>query len=171
MRMMCIYFRRECLRYGLHINFSYNLCHHKKVFVSGITFCSNVKPFRLIEDRFTYVDTLKILQKWGPGCYFYGHASAGELGELESLLQSGEKVLSLFCEFPSNPLLVTPDLKRIRQLADKYDFAVVVDETIGNWINTDVLDCTDIIVNSLTKIFSGESNVMGGRQISYPPFG
>jgi len=117
--------------------------------------------------RFTYVDTLKILRKWGPGCHFYGHASTQELDELERSLHSGEQVLALFCEFPSNPLLVTPDLKRIRQLADQYDFVVVVDDTIGNWINTDVLECTDIVVNSLTKIFSGESNVMGGRCISF----
>jgi cystathionine gamma-synthase len=119
--------------------------------------------FWRLTGRFTYVDTLKILQKWGPGCYFYGLASAGELDELEALLESGERVLALFCEFPSNPLLVSPDLKRIRRLADRFDFAVVVDETIGNWINTDILDCADIAVNSLTKIFSGEANVMGGR--------
>lgn len=117
----------------------------------------------MTDDRFTYVDTLKILQKWGPGCFFYGHASNEDLDSIEELLSSGEKVLSLFCEFPSNPLLVTPDLKRIRQLADKYDFALVVDETIGNFINTAVLDCADIVVSSLTKVFSGGNNVMGGR--------
>jgi len=109
------------------------------------------------------VDTLKILQKWGPGCYFFGHASNDDLNSLEMLLDSGEKVLALFCEFPSNPLLVSPDLKRLRQLADKHDFAIVIDETIGNFINTAVLDCADIVVSSLTKIFSGGSNVMGGR--------
>jgi cystathionine gamma-synthase len=114
------------------------------------------------------VDTLKILQKWGPGCYFYGHASDEDLDSLDKLLQSGEKVLCLFCEFPSNPLLVTPDLKRLRQLADKYDFAIVIDETIGNFINTAVLDSADIVVSSLTKIFSGGSNVMGGRFHSLP---
>jgi cystathionine gamma-synthase len=117
----------------------------------------------MADGRFTYVDTLKILQKWGPGCHFYGHASNDDLNSLEKLLSAGEKVLSLFCEFPSNPLLVAPDLKRIRQLADKYDFAVVVDETIGNFINTAILDCADIVVSSLTKIFSGGNNVMGGR--------
>lgn len=113
--------------------------------------------------RFTYVDTLKILEKWGPGCYFYGHASTEDLDALEALLKSGEEVLALFCEFPSNPLLVTPDLKRLRTLADQFDFAIVIDETIGNFINIAVLDCADIVVSSLTKIFSGDSNVMGGR--------
>jgi len=111
---------------------------------------------------------LKILQKWGPGCHFYGFGSSEDLDSLESLLNSGEKILSLFCEFPSNPLLVTPDLKRIRHLADKHDFAVVIDETIGNFINIAVLDCADIVVSSLTKIFSGDSNVMGGSLVLNP---
>jgi cystathionine gamma-synthase len=48
-------------------------------------------------------------------------------------------------------------------LADKHGFIVVVDETIGNFINVEVMTYADIVVSSLTKIFSGESNVMGGR--------
>jgi cystathionine gamma-synthase len=59
--------------------------------------------------------------------------------------------------------LRSPDLKRIRALADKYDFTVVVDETIGNFMNVHVLPDVDVVVSSLTKIFSGDSNVMGGR--------
>lgn len=58
---------------------------------------------------------------------------------------------------------MSPDLKRIRDLAEKYDFAVVVDETVGNFLNVNVLPYSDVVVSSLTKIFSGDSNVMGGR--------
>jgi cystathionine gamma-synthase len=61
--------------------------------------------------------------------------------------------------------LTCPDLKRIRRLADEYDFAVVVDETIGTFGNINVLPAADIVVSSLTKIFSGDSNVMGGSII------
>ncbi|KAK4556308.1 Cystathionine gamma-synthase [Recurvomyces mirabilis] len=117
---------------------------------------------------FPYVDTLKVLEKFGPGVTFYGYGSAEELDNLESRLQSGEKLLSLFCEFPSNPLLRTPDLKRIRALADQYDFAVVVDETIGNFLNVNVLPYADVVFSSLTKIFSGDGNVMGGSMILSP---
>ena len=69
----------------------------------------------------------------------------------------------MFTEFPGNPLLKSPDLRRIRELADKYDFVVVIDETVGNFLNVNVLPYADIVVSSLTKVFSGESNVMGGR--------
>lgn len=117
---------------------------------------------------FPYVDTLKILQKFGPGCIFYGHGSEQDLDELEKRLRGGERFMSLFCEFPGNPLLKCPDLHRIRKLADQYGFAVVVDETIGTFANINVLPVSDIVVSSLTKIFSGDSNVMGGSAILNP---
>lgn len=74
-------------------------------------------------------------------------------------------ILALFTEFPSNPLLRSADLPRLRALADKYDFLIVIDETIGNFTNVKIAGFADIIVCSLTKIFSGTGNVMGGRQV------
>lgn len=117
---------------------------------------------------FPYIDTLKILEKWGPGCLFYGNGSSEDLDDLERRLSSGEKYLALFTEFPGNPLLKSPDLERIQALAVKYDFAVVVDESVGNFINVNVLRSADIVVSSLTKIFSGDSNVMGGSAVLNP---
>ncbi|KAI1277787.1 pyridoxal phosphate-dependent transferase [Xylaria sp. FL0933] len=117
---------------------------------------------------FPYVDTLKILQKFGPGAVFYGHGSAADLDDLEARLQAGDRFLALFCEFPGNPLLSCPDLTRIRHLADTYDFAVVVDETVGNFVNVNVLPFADVVASSLTKIFSGDCNVMGGSIILNP---
>jgi cystathionine gamma-synthase len=117
---------------------------------------------------FPYVDTLKILEKFGPGVVFYGHASESDLDDLEKRLEGGERFLALFCEFPGNPLLTCPNLVRIRQLADKYDFAVVLDETIGTFANINVLPFADIVASSLTKIFSGDCNVMGGSAIFNP---
>lgn len=117
---------------------------------------------------FPYVDTLKILEKWGPGALFYGMGEQDDLDDLERRCESGERFLGLFCEFPSNPLLKCPNLQRIRQLADKYDFAVVIDETIGNFLNVHVLPYADVVVSSLTKVFSGDSNVMGGSAILNP---
>ncbi|QKX64406.1 uncharacterized protein TRUGW13939_11580 [Talaromyces rugulosus] len=117
---------------------------------------------------FPYTDTLKILQKWGAGCLFYGHGSQADLEDLEGRLEGGERFLALFAEFPGNPLLKSPDLKRIHELGQKYDFAVVVDETVGNFINVNVLPLADVVVSSLTKIFSGDSNVMGGSAVLNP---
>lgn len=122
---------------------------------------------------FPYTDTLKILQKWGKGCRFFGNGTDAELDEFTAMLAENEKngvepVLALFCEFPSNPLLRSPDLARLRALADQYGFAIIIDETIGNFMNVDVMPYADIVVSSLTKIFSGDSNVMGGSLILNP---
>ncbi|CAJ2508789.1 Uu.00g138150.m01.CDS01 [Anthostomella pinea] len=126
------------------------------------------EPRESINFGFPYVDTLKILQKFGPGAVFYGRGNAADLDDLEHRLKNGQKFQALFCEFPGNPLLSCPDLARIRQLADAYGFAVVVDETVGNFINVNVLPFADVVVSSLTKIFSGDCNVMGGSIVLNP---
>uniref|UniRef100_A0A8H8CIY9 cystathionine gamma-synthase n=1 Tax=Psilocybe cubensis TaxID=181762 RepID=A0A8H8CIY9_PSICU len=124
---------------------------------------------------FPYTDTLKILQKWGPGCHFLGFGIDSDIDELEKILEAEQKldptkppILALFTEFPSNPLLRSANLPRLRALADKYDFLIVIDETIGNFVNVEVLPFADILVSSLTKVFSGASNVMGGSLIINP---
>ncbi|KAK5942664.1 Cystathionine gamma-synthase [Knufia obscura] len=122
-------------------------------------------PLKSVCFGFPYIDTLKVLEKWGPGAKFYGNGTDEDLDDLERRLESGERFAALFTEFPSNPLLRSPNLARIRQLGDKYDFVVVVDETVGNYININVLPHADIVVSSLTKIFTGECNVMGGSLV------
>lgn len=118
---------------------------------------------------FPYVDTLNILKKFGPGVHFLGLGDDSSLDELERDLASGQlEIMALFCECPSNPLLKTPDLPRISSLAAKYNFAVVIDETIGNFLNIHVLPYADLVASSLTKVFSGDSNVMGGSLIINP---
>lgn len=125
-------------------------------------------PMKSICFGFPYIDTLKILEKFGPGCIFYGNGISEDLDDLEQRLKNGERYLALFCEFPSNPLLRSPNLSRIQRLAKTYDFAVVIDETVGNFINVHVLPFADIVVSSLTKIFTGECNVLGGSGILNP---
>jgi len=118
---------------------------------------------------FPYLDTLNILNKFGPGCHFLGMGDDESLDQLEKDLESGTiDIMALFCECPSNPLLKTPNLKKIRELADKFNFAVVVDETVGNFLNINVLPYADMVASSLTKVFSGDSNVMAGSLVLNP---
>ncbi len=109
------------------------------------------------------MDTAQLLVKFGAGCLFYGYGNAEELDDLEKKLQSGERYSGFFCEFPSNPLLGSPDLERVQKMANEYDLIVIVDETVGTFFNVDVLSYADIVCTSLSKIFSGACNVMGGR--------
>ncbi|KAK7193211.1 cystathionine gamma-synthase [Paraphaeosphaeria sporulosa] len=143
-------------------------CGMSSIFNAHRNMMATKAPMKSIVYGFPYIDTLKIVEKFGPGCQFYGHGSAEDLDDLEKRLEGGERFLALFTEFPGNPLLRSPDLERIRYLADKYDFFVVVDETIGNFLNVNVLPLADIVVSSLTKVFSGDSNVMGGGLVLNP---
>ncbi|BGP39927.1 Cystathionine gamma-synthase [Rhodotorula kratochvilovae] len=118
---------------------------------------------------FPYTDTLKILEKWGPGCHFFGKGLAADLPALRQTLEAANPpILALFCEFPSNPLLRSPPLHDLRKLADEFGFMIVVDETIAGFVNVEVLPLADIVVSSLTKVFSGDSNVMGGSLVLNP---
>ncbi|GAA5981766.1 hypothetical protein JCM10908_004601 [Rhodotorula pacifica] len=118
---------------------------------------------------FPYTDTLKILEKWGPGCHFFGLGLTSDLPSLRKTLEAANPpVLSLFCEFPSNPLLRSPPLHELRKLADEFGFLIVVDETIAGFVNVETLPPADIVVSSLTKVFSGDSNVMGGSLVLNP---
>ncbi|KAF9174086.1 hypothetical protein BGX20_001061 [Mortierella sp. AD010] len=126
---------------------------------------------------FPYTDSLKVLQKFGPGCYFYGHGEEHDIDALEKEVlektlgenvKEEDKILAVFCEFPSNPLLKSSNLVRLGQLADKYGFMIIVDETLGNFVNVRILEFADIVVSSLSKIFSGDSNVMGGSLVLNP---
>ena len=118
---------------------------------------------KTIQFGFPYVDTLKLQEKLGNGCVFYGYGSIKDVEDLEKRLQKGERFGALFCEFPTNPLLKSPPLRRLYALGQEYGFLVIVDDTIGNFVNVDLLSFSDILVSSLTKIFNGECNVLSGR--------
>lgn len=119
---------------------------------------------------FPFHQTIHIFKNWGPGLEFLPLGTEYDALEqyLESQASAGTPVAAVWTEFPSNPLLVSSDLLRLRQLADKYRFALVVDETISGFCNVDVLGVADIVVTSLTKAFSGYADVMGGSAVLNP---
>ncbi|KAF8345226.1 pyridoxal phosphate-dependent transferase [Amanita rubescens] len=104
---------------------------------------------------FTYTETLKILQKWGPGCHFFENGLDSDIDKLAKMLVDQGPILALFAEFPSNPLLRSVNLPRLRALADDI-------------VNVEVIQYTDIVVSGFTGIFSGDANVMGGSLVLNP---
>ncbi|KAK7752220.1 hypothetical protein SLS62_005754 [Diatrype stigma] len=129
----------------------------------------NPGPVSMVSYGFLYVDTIKILSKFGTNdTIVYGFGSSSELDELEDRLRSGARIGALYTEFPTNPLLTCVDLQRVRRLADRYNFVVVCDDTVGTSVNVEILPLVDVLVTSLTKLFSGACNVMGGSAILNP---
>jgi len=139
---------------------------------------------------FPYLDTLKMCSRteWVPGgVEFFGFADDQDLDQLSRWLNhrrrssiaqlgggsstNGDAGVSvLVTEYPSNPLLNCPDLKALRALADEHDFALVVDDTIGNFANLDLLSSglADAVCTSLTKLFSGRGDVIAGSIVTNP---
>lgn len=121
---------------------------------------------------FAFHATIHLIEDWGAGSKFLGLGTSKEIDLLEDYLQversEGRKIQAVFTEFPSNPLLVTPDLGRLRKLADTYGFLLVVDDTIGSFCNVDLLGAADLLVTSLTKSFSGYADVLGGSVVINP---
>lgn len=114
---------------------------------------------------FPYVDTLKIQQRFPDSTHvFLQLGNEADLEKLEKQCLSKAPV-AVFCEVPTNPLLVTPDLIRLRSLADRFNFILVVDDTLGACINLNVARVADLIVTSLTKYFSGYGNVLAGSLV------
>jgi len=121
-----------------------------------------------VQFSFPYGDTLKLQEKLGNEApLFYPRGNTEELDALGQALKS-TPIGGLFCEFPTNPLLTCVDLPKLRELADTHQFPIIIDETLGACINQQTLPYSDISVISLTKYFSGTSDVMGGALIINP---
>ncbi|KPM37892.1 hypothetical protein AK830_g8681 [Neonectria ditissima] len=119
--------------------------------------------------RFLYVDTFKVLSKvYGFDCKLYGHATPSDLDQLEKDLKEGLQISALYTEFPGNPLLGSVDLERLYTLSKRHEFYLVVDDTVATSVNVDLLCFCDVICTSLTKMFSGSCNVMGGSVVLNP---
>jgi cystathionine gamma-synthase len=120
---------------------------------------------------FAFLATAYTLNDFGPAYEFFGRADCDELEAwLEKEVKEGRRTRALVTEFPANPLLFTPDISRLRSLADRYGFLLVVDDTVGSFCNVDLLGPrgADILVTSLTKSFNGFSDAMAGSAVLNP---
>lgn len=130
-----------------------------------ITASETVAP---IQFGFPYVDTFKILERFGAvEPWFYPKGSTAEIEEIAGRLKTSP-ASALFCEVPGNPLLATPDIPKLSELARVYDFPLIVDDTLGAMLNVDVRPYADLIATSLTKFFSGQGDVLAGSLCLVP---
>ncbi|MDQ8186088.1 PLP-dependent transferase [Pelagicoccus sp. SDUM812002] len=111
-----------------------------------------------------YTDTMHILDKLsGDHTANIEVLDVFDLDNLEmTLAEHGDTVAGIVTEAPTNPLIQTMDLQRIRELATQYGTYLIVDPTVASPANIDVAPFSDIIVNSLTKYAANEGDVMLG---------
>jgi cystathionine gamma-synthase len=129
---------------------------------------SRLRPgSRCAQFGFPYVDTLRILKDFGTDGAFFPVGDENEFAQLRALAATVD-LAGVFCEFPSNPMLSSPDLAALSKLARSRGFPLVVDDTIATWANVDLRAVADITVTSLTKFFTGRGDVMAGSAIVQP---
>jgi cystathionine gamma-synthase len=142
-------------------------CGMNAIFTLHRTLSSMLPGRKTVQFGFPYADTLKIQQEFGPGVHFFPRGNEADWKRLEAVLES-EQVSGLYSEFPSNPLLISPDLEGLASLARRHGFPLIVDDTIASFVNVDLLPAADVVCSSLTKLFSGRGDVTGGSLVLNP---
>ena len=79
--------------------------------------------------------------------------------------QQGSKIAGVVTEFPSNPLLHSCNLEKVRELTQQYDSILIVDPTMASPKNAKVSSYADVVINSLTKYANWEGDVMMGSAV------
>lgn len=111
-----------------------------------------------------YVDTSRILERFAlPGADPVSIYNVMDLNELKEVLRKqGHRVAGIVTEVPTNPIVQTPDVEVLRELADKYKTALILDPTLVSPHNVNVLSYSDLHINSLTKYAASNADVMMG---------
>lgn len=117
-----------------------------------------------IQVGWLYLDTMNLIKKYSDSYKIF--FDVNNLDILEDFLDSnGLNTAAIITEIPTNPLVYTVDLKRLKRLADKYTIPIVVDGTIATPFNLDLAPYADIFVESLTKFACGNADVLMGAFI------
>lgn len=111
-----------------------------------------------------YVDTILVLEKWaypdGDPVFFH---KVLDLDALEALFaERGAEIAGVVTEIPTNPLVQTTDLPRLREICERNSAALILDPTMASPHNVNILPYSDLHVNSLTKYASHEADLMMG---------
>ena len=77
----------------------------------------------------------------------------------------GSKIAGVVTEFPTNPLLHSCDLEKVRDLCTTHDSILIADPTMASPKNAKVSAHADVVINSLTKYANWEGDVMMGSAV------
>lgn len=81
--------------------------------------------------------------------------------KVEAAIQENTK--ALFIETPTNPLLKITDLRKMKEIADKHNLLLIVDNTFATPYWQQPLDAgADVVLHSATKYIGGHSDVVAG---------
>ena len=118
----------------------------------------------LVQLGWLYLDTMNIVKHHYEQTKIFPDIKNLDLLE-DYLIENGLKISAIITEIPTNPLLQSVDMKRLKSLCLKYNIPLVVDTTLSTPYNLNLEDYADICVESLTKFASGNADVLMGAVI------
>ncbi|PLY07063.1 MAG: PLP-dependent transferase [Arcobacter sp.] len=118
----------------------------------------------LIQFGWLYLDTMNIVNHHYAQQKVFPDISNLDLLE-EYLKEYGFRISAIITEIPTNPLLISVDIIRLRKLCDEYNIPLVIDTTFATPYNLDLRNYADIFVESLTKFACGNADVLMGAII------
>ena len=118
----------------------------------------------LVQLGWLYLDTMNIVNHYFEENKIFHDISKLNLLE-EFLKKDGLKVSAIVTEIPTNPLVQTVDLEKLKNLCKTYNIPLVIDSTFATAYNLDLNAYADIYVESLTKFACGNADVLMGAII------
>ncbi len=118
----------------------------------------------LVQMGWLYLDTMNIVKNhYSQQKLFY---NINALDELEEYLEvKGNSVSAIITEVPTNPLLITVDVPRLKNICIKYNIPLVIDSTFATPFNLNLKPYADIYIESLTKYACGNADVLMGAVV------
>ena len=118
----------------------------------------------LVQFGWLYLDTMNIIKHYFEDSKIFYDVT--NLDELEAFLdENGLKVSAIVTEIPTNPLIQTVNLDKLKFLCEKYNIPLVVDSTFATAYNLNLNSYADIYIESLTKFACGNADVLMGAII------
>jgi len=115
----------------------------------------------IICHRVSYGGTYAILKNFFPKLGINTHfVNILDLKAVEEKINKNTKVI--YCESLSNPMLEIPDLAKLREIADKHNIKLIVDNTFTPYCINPYNIGAHIVIHSLTKYINGASDALGG---------
>lgn len=115
----------------------------------------------LIQFGLLYLDTMNIIENYFEKSKAFYNIENLDLLE-EYFKTNGKNVSCVITEVPTNPLIQTVDLFRLKKLCDEYNIILIIDNTFATSYNINLNDYADIYIESLTKFASGHADVLMG---------
>ncbi|MEI6221825.1 MAG: PLP-dependent transferase [bacterium] len=111
-----------------------------------------------------YLDTMMLLQKIPSKLHTF--TDVFNLENIEKLIENNHsKIAGIITEVTTNPLVQTPDITRLKTIAEQFNIPVIIDSSMATPCMVELLPHADIVIESLSKFASGNADLLMGAAI------